>query len=84
MNKKSKLGWKLHFDPKLEDVMDELAVKIKIRHIEYKFLPYWFRFEDQGIYAHHLDNLPKELTDYISATKNFIEKYSKKPSGEKP
>ena len=49
----------------LERALQEMGTIVTTNDKEYKFLPYWFEFSGDSIFAHHLDNIPEELREYI-------------------
>ena len=50
---------------KLTEALDLMGSIVKINDKTYKFLPYWFEFEGNNVFANHLDETPNELAAYV-------------------
>lgn len=56
----------------LEDALEEIGSIVQYGHSEFKFLPFWFEFDGQQIYAHHLDDLPEGFRKYLEEIREGI------------
>jgi len=56
----------------LEDSLSELGSEVQVGNKYYRFLPFWFEFNEDGVFIHHFENLPVELKRYIASERDRI------------
>lgn len=56
----------------LEDSLSELGSEVQVGNKYYRFLPFWFEFNEDGVFIHNFENLPVELKRYIASERDRI------------